>query len=249
MKLSILTASPRSKNPYKFDATNKNDDEVQEDVGVVIKDLCRFSPGGVLVFFCSFSYMNACIKVWEERGILKVMEEYKDIYKDLQDSQKNKEVLKTFTENNLKNEKGGIFFSVLRGSASEGIDFSDDIARLVIVIGIPYPPLGEPRVILKKEYLNEMMNIKTINYVKKLNSGDWYTQCATRAVNQAIGRVIRHRSDYGSMVLIDSRYAELNKKGLFSKWLNPSIRIYNNDTKIFNDLKMFFDCVKGKITF
>jgi len=257
--MSILTTSPKTKCLYKFDAINKDDQETVEDLGLLIKDMSKFTPGGVLVFFCSFGYMNSCLNIWNDLGVTKQLEEIKDIYKDLQDSVKNKEVLKTFTENNKTNKKGGILFSVLRGSASEGIDFSDDIARLVIIVGIPYPPLGDARVVLKKEYLNDMLNTKTstmdnINFnvksvhnvksVKKLTSSDWYTQCAIRAVNQAIGRVIRHQMDYGTMLLIDCRYQEINSKGLFSYWLRPSIKVHN-DINVLRELKAFFvnmDC-------
>ena len=43
---------------------------------------------------------------------------------------------------------------VCRGKLSEGIDFSDDAARCVIVIGLPYPQLTDPKVIMKKHYLD-----------------------------------------------------------------------------------------------
>ena len=34
----------------------------------------------------------------------------------------------------------------------------------------------------------------------------WYEQQAFRALNQAIGRCIRHKDDYGAIVLLDSRF-------------------------------------------
>ena len=34
----------------------------------------------------------------------------------------------------------------------------------------------------------------------------WYVQQAARAVNQAMGRVIRHRGDYGAIILADERF-------------------------------------------
>jgi Fanconi anemia group J protein len=54
---------------------------------------------------------------------------------------------------------------VCRGKLSEGIDFSDDAARCVIMVGIPYPNMSDPYVIMKKHHLES----------KRANSGwEWY---------------------------------------------------------------------------
>lgn len=39
-----------------------------------------------------------------------------------------------------------------------------------------------------------------------LSGEDWYTQQTSRAVNQAVGRVIRHRYDYGAIIFCDERF-------------------------------------------
>ena len=97
---------------------------------------------------------------------------------------------------------------VCRGRISEGLDFSDNAARCVIVIGIPYPQMTDPKVILKKDYLDRKFRSgpKGNSDMQTLSGKDWYGQQATRAVNQAIGRVIRHVQDFGTIVLIDERY-------------------------------------------
>lgn len=40
-----------------------------------------------------------------------------------------------------------------RGKVSEGLDFSDDLCRAVIVVGIPFPPMYDKKIMLKKNYL------------------------------------------------------------------------------------------------
>ncbi|VDQ14700.1 unnamed protein product [Trichobilharzia regenti] len=47
---------------------------------------------------------------------------------------------------NTPNQTGSIIFAVCRGKVSEGLDFSDAYARLVIAIGIPYPAFTNPQV-------------------------------------------------------------------------------------------------------
>jgi len=39
-----------------------------------------------------------------------------------------------------------------------------------------------------------------------LTGDEWYNQQASRAVNQAVGRVIRHRHDYGAIIFCDERF-------------------------------------------
>ncbi|KAL3898360.1 MAG: hypothetical protein SGCHY_002794 [Lobulomycetales sp.] len=125
--------------------------------------------------------------------------------------------------------KGACFFAVCRGKASEGIDFSDDRARTVIVIGVPFPNSGDQQVILKKEFLNQTTP----------GSGNiWYKQQALRAVNQAIGRVIRHKNDHGAILLLDYRYE--NHRRDLPKWTQANVSLFEGFGVMQKSLAAFF---------
>jgi Rad3-related DNA helicase len=51
--------------------------------------------------------------------------------------------------------KGAIFMGVFGGKLSEGIDFLDKMARMVIMVGIPYANKSSLRLQAKENYLNE----------------------------------------------------------------------------------------------
>ena len=130
---------------------------------------------------------------------------------------------------------------VCRGRMSEGLDFSDNAARCVVIVGIPYPQVGDARVVLKKDYLDRRVkNMKLPIESRQLSGKDWYGQQATRAVNQAIGRVIRHVQDYGSIILCDERFGWRNNKDGISKWLRNSIVLYSEYDKFDLKMRAFF---------
>lgn len=52
-------------------------------------------------------------------------------------------------------QTGAIFFAVCRGKVSEGVDFADNNGRAVIVTGLPYPSVVDPKVKLKQDFLND----------------------------------------------------------------------------------------------
>ena len=134
---------------------------------------------------------------WEEKKIIKSLEKLKGVYQEPRDSSHYKFVISAFY-NDIQSGKGAIIFAVCRGKLSEGLDFSDDAARAVVLVGIPYPLVVDPKTIMKKYYLDSKAHSN-----QKLTGQQWYCQQATRALNQAIGRVIRHKEDYGNIILVD----------------------------------------------
>jgi regulator of telomere elongation helicase 1 len=69
---------------------------------------------------------------------------------------------------------------------------------------------------------------------------EWYKMQAYRAVNQAIGRVIRHKNDYGAVLLCDERFAENSARSKLPKWIRPLVKVFRNFQETEGSLEQFF---------
>ena len=139
---------------------------------------------------------------------------------------------------NDENAKGAIFMAVCRGKVSEGLDFADKNGRAVIITGLPFPPLKDPRVILKQKYLDDNRNKDN----GMLSGNEWYGLEAIRAVNQAIGRVIRHKNDYGAILLCDNRFNSSQNQVKLSAWIQGHLKMAQSPTfgPIIGEVGKFF---------
>ncbi|KAG0039062.1 hypothetical protein BGZ82_009868 [Podila clonocystis] len=59
-----------------------------------------------------------------------------------------------------------------------------------------------------------------------LSGKRWYEIQAFRAFNQAIGRCIRHRNDWGAMILLDHRFTQPHNRQSLSKWARPLAKTF-----------------------
>lgn len=73
-----------------------------------------------------------------------------------------------------------------------------------------------------------------------LSGQEWYKLEAIKAVNQAMGRVIRHIGDWGSIIFCDERYSNYNIKSQLSAWLQPHIKIYDQFSMAYRVNAKFF---------
>jgi chromosome transmission fidelity protein 1 len=99
---------------------------------------------------------------------------------------------------------GALLLSVIGGKMSEGINFADDMARCVVVVGLPYPDITDPELIEKMTSLDKKKHSSEGNGI---TGQTYYHNLCMRAVNQSIGRAIRHGNDYAAVILADARYA------------------------------------------
>uniref|UniRef100_A0A8C5AH78 Regulator of telomere elongation helicase 1 n=1 Tax=Gadus morhua TaxID=8049 RepID=A0A8C5AH78_GADMO len=214
--------------------------ENMASLGNTVANFGRVVPHGLLVFFPSYPVMDKTLEFWRANGHAGRIENMKPMFVEPKGKSNFSEVIEGYyNQVNDATSKGGSFFAVCRGKASEGLDFSDNYGRAVIITGLPFPPKMDPRVMLKMQFLDETSR-KKIPGVKCLSGSDWYRQQASRAVNQAIGRVIRHKEDYGAIFLCDRRFKNADVQAQLPKWLRPYIRRYDNFGNMVRDVAQFF---------
>jgi chromosome transmission fidelity protein 1 len=100
---------------------------------------------------------------------------------------------------------GAILFSVIGGKMSEGINFSDDLARCVVVVGLPFPNPSDPELRERMAYLDRTLGgppagaqaaaqpptvaaAQAARGAGRQSPGDeYYENLCMKAVNQSIG--------------------------------------------------------------
>ncbi|CAM9384847.1 unnamed protein product [Ectocarpus fasciculatus] len=217
--------------------TNQHDLKYQDALGNALLQHARVVPGGILVFFPSYGLMDKMHDRWEVvTGLLQALQEIKGVYLEPRGQGKIDGVLAEYYEDitaaresskenqyHSSSRTGAMLLAVARGKVSEGIDFSDDAARMCVIVGIPYPSAKDLQVMLKKEYQDQ----RRTRDPRLVGGRAWYSLQAFRAVNQAVsvGVCIRHRSDFGAIVLCDPRYASSTETtASLSKWVRSSVR-------------------------
>ncbi|KAI8910325.1 helicase C-terminal domain-containing protein, partial [Gorgonomyces haynaldii] len=203
--------------------TEFNRFEYQDELGESILRICSVIPDGILVFLPSYSLLSNLERRWTQTKLIRKMGVMKDIYIEPRTNAKGAfdNLLVDFGES-ISSGKGGIIFCIYRGKMSEGIDFKDERARAVVCVGIPYPNIKDIRVQQKKEYNNMFSKSKGL-----VNGNAWVEIQAFRALNQALGRCIRHKSDWGAMIFLESRFCDSNHTiSNLPKWTRASTKQY-----------------------
>eukprot|EP00439_Symbiodinium_sp_Y106_P001800 s5106_g1.t1 len=206
-----------------LDATFSNRSELAyaKELGGTVKRLAANTPDGLLLAFSSYGMKESIFETWKRLGMLTEIACEKPIFEEPKGNNETKKVMQEYSAALARGGNGAILAAVCRGKLCEGIDFTDKQCRTVVMVGIPYPARNELRVMLKQDFLDA-----------KGVRGDgqrWYHREAIRAVNQTIGRAIRHRTDYGAVLLCDSRYASgsrlSNQASGLSSWLRPQVAV------------------------
>ncbi|BFU25795.1 DNA repair helicase putative [Entamoeba histolytica] len=164
--------------------------------GRLILELSKTVPDGILCFFPSYSYMNICISYWDEMKIIESIYSNKLIFVESNDSEETSLAFQNYRLA-CHTGKGAILFCVTRGRLSEGINFTNHLARAVLIIGAPY---------LQSEILTIKERIEYLDNKKIISKDEYLIFDAMRTCNQCVGRCIRGKNDYAVAIYADKRY-------------------------------------------
>lgn len=204
------------------------------ELGATLLHLCRSVPSGMVVFLPSYSYEAHLVQHWKRSGIWNDLQKIKSIYREPKQSSQLDTTLQAYSRDALK---GALLFSVIGGKMSEGINFSNDMARCVVVVGLPYPDITDPELLEKMAMMDRAPD-------KTISGRAYYQNLCMRAVNQSVGRAIRHADDYAAVVLCDQRYSEERIWSALPGWLKRGSRASPQQTTDFqaqdHELRSFF---------
>jgi chromosome transmission fidelity protein 1 len=237
LAMPLVTASSGDEFDFTFEHRNKRKTTV--GLGTALITMTQNIPDGVIVFFSSYSYLDSCVIAWKDISvpnsnvtIWERLTQIKPIFLE-QRSQvpssttSDKEaitdsVLTAYSAAITAGDgRGALLFAVIGGTLSEGINFSDALGRGIVVVGLPFPNPHAAEWKAKMQYISDKETIRGGD--GKAAARDYLENACMRAVNQCIGRAIRHKNDYAAIVLLDRRYGTQRIQDKLPKWIRGSL--------------------------
>lgn len=219
--LMAVVNKGESGKDFKFTYENRDNSLMIQDLHQLILDLCVNVPNGIVVFVASFIFLSKLKVSLEKSGMFDKISQHKKVFFD----NKDENILQEFSVSALNS--GAILFAVVRGKLSEGINFSDHLGRCVVMVGMPY---------LNKSDIEIQERMRYLDVNSKSFSGKMYYESSChKAINQSIGRAIRHQGDFSVVLLVDERHSGcLNKR---PEWMKRNLA-YGPD--LMEKIRIFF---------
>ena len=247
--LIVLPVTKSTKN-VNFDFTYEWRDTptIIDALGHAIVEFCVTIPDGVVVFFPSYRYLDQVILRWKQgaHGPAKIWDQIttqKPIFVESKEGSNVGDVLHAYTKS-IDAGKGGLLLSIIGGKMSEGINFSDRLGRGIVVVGLPFPNIKSAQWKAKLEYVENSTVSKGGTRDEGRAAGrEFYENACMRAVNQSIGRAIRHKNDYASIMLLDRRYSYPRIESKLPGWIKQGLVPSKGERSIEEvtaDLRAFF---------
>ena len=185
----------------------------------LFKEKINKNGTGIVVFFQSYDFISKIIEYNNKNKILKddsnnLFYEKKNEEND-EINEKNKNIFELFSINIKEKKQVSVLFGVMGGKLSEGINFKNELCRLLIIVGMPFSNIKSIEIKEKMKYYDKLYN----NKKSSINGNDYYENLCMKNTNQTIGRCIRNYYDFASIVLIDNRFSYNKYYNKLPKWV------------------------------
>ncbi|KAF7299172.1 Chl1 helicase [Mycena indigotica] len=242
----VVGKSPRG-GELEFKADKQKDEGVIAELGQILLNFAALIPKGMVVFFPSYSFLNTAKAVWQKSGAIARFEAKKKVFFEPEQASQVEQILQEYAsviqQSDLTDKpKGALLFAVIGAKLSEGINFADDLARAVVVVGLPFANLGSAELRERMKYVNQLEKQRGSQRPagQKDAAGELYENMCMNAVNQSIGRAIRHQNDWASLILLDKRYGSPSIRKKLPQWIGGRLLVSDGFGKAIRELALFY---------
>ncbi|KAF9816792.1 hypothetical protein IEO21_03872 [Rhodonia placenta] len=241
----VLKKGPRG-GDLLFKYEQRGNQAIIAELGQILLNFVNVVPKGMVVFLPSYSFLHTMMSAWEGSGLMEKLKSRKRVFSEPQDAGQIEAVLREYSE--AIHRTGALLFAVVGAKLSEGLNFTDDLARAVLIIGLPFANLASPELRERMSYVNRLeqqLRAKGDAVTKgasatKDAATELYENMCMNAVNQSIGRAIRHRGDWASLILIDGRYASSRIRNKLPKWIGGNTTVTETFGQAMREMGKFF---------
>lgn len=221
----VVQRGPRG-GRMEFKFQNRENQALLGELGQLLLNLVNVVPAGMVVFFSSYNVLNTVRRLWMTDGTLEKIGVRKKVFYEPIETVDVEKVLGDYGKwiqqsQGSGKHNGALLMAVVGAKLSEGLNFTNDLARAVVMVGLPYPNASSLEL---KERLKYVSNQSKQRGEKEDGGNELYENLCMNAVNQSIGRAIRHRGDWASLVLVDTRYSSPRVQRKLPSWISSGVR-------------------------
>lgn len=183
---AVVNVGPKGRR-LEFTHHAWSDGTLLDELGNALSNYCNIVPHGIIVFFPSYGSLSCALLHWKKTSLLDRLTKRKRVFQEPAHTQDVDAVLQGYASAiaspTPESPKGAILFAVVNAKLSEGINFQDDLARCVVMIGLPFPNTQSRELTERMEYMRKLQPDSQTDLGREL-----YLNLCMRAVNQSMGK-------------------------------------------------------------
>ena len=229
---SHLCAWPISAGPtgvaLDFTFEQRQQSATVSELGRCVLVLSASIPDGLAVFFPSYAYLAHCVSAWQQAtpaaarvggSLWDQLAARKPVFRETQGGSADAVLAEYTTAVSEGGGRGALLLAIVGGRLSEGINFADRLGRGVAIVGLPFPNARGAEWKARLEYVERQQQAGGGAAAAR----EFYENACMRAINQSVGRVIRHKGDYATIALLDRRYQTPRIRAKLPGWIRSAV--------------------------